>query len=154
METPSVDLTPGNSANKGANNWQMLYILTEHWQSDLAFFKDELRFFQSLIDKYFFSLIDKENIDKTRLVVADLSKLENRRTDLERSMEQHLKHLGDLLENPFPFSAQHYRDEHTRLGVVLAEYVKNFQQTKREIFAFVEHVMESEKAKHLLPRHN
>ncbi len=154
METQPVNSSPGNSINKGTNNWQTLYILTEHWQSDLIFFKDELRFFRSLIDKHFLSLIDEKNIDKTRLLVNALSNLENQRAALQRNVKEHLKHLGNLLENPFPYNAQHYRAEHTRLEVVVAEYFKNFRQTKKEIFAFVEQVMESEKAKHLLPRNN
>ena len=154
MDTKAVNSNPGNSINKGANNWQMLYILTEHWQSDLAFFEDELRFFRSLVDKYFFSLIDEETIAKTRLLVAGLSSLEKRRASLERKIQEHLKHLANFLENPFPYNAKHFRDEHARLEVVVAAYLKNFRQTKKDIFGFVEHVMESEKAKHLLLRHN
>lgn len=45
------------------NSWQEMYIITERWQSDLAFFNDELSFFRKLINKYLLWLVDEKNIE-------------------------------------------------------------------------------------------
>lgn len=34
-------------------SWQQMFILAEHWQSDLAFFQDEIHFMRALIDRHF-----------------------------------------------------------------------------------------------------
>ncbi len=46
--------------------WQELHALTSHWQSDMIFFSDELRFIDRVIDKYFTSLVDKDHIEITK----------------------------------------------------------------------------------------
>ena len=33
-------------------SWEQLYVLTEHWKSDLVFYHKDLRFLHLLIDKY------------------------------------------------------------------------------------------------------
>ena len=53
--------------------WQELHALTIHWQSDVTFFGDELRFIDLLIDKYFTTLVDKNHIAITKDVTAKLS---------------------------------------------------------------------------------
>ncbi len=133
-----------------SDNWKMLYILTEHWQSDLRFFEDELRFLRDLIDKYFFRLIDEANMEKTRKHVTRLAKLETQRAILSRSVTRHLQHLANFLENPFPYNTQSYRDEHAKLEIGVVEYLKNFRQMKRDIFGLLNTVMESEKTNPLL----
>ena len=44
-------------------SWEQLYVLTEHWKSDLVFYHKDLRFLHLLIDKYFMWISNKENID-------------------------------------------------------------------------------------------
>lgn len=49
---------------KGDFSWtaeyQQLYILSEHWLSELQFYKDELKFLNHLIDKYFIKIAKKK----------------------------------------------------------------------------------------------
>lgn len=47
-------------------DWQGLYVLTGHWKSDLEFYRDDLKFLQQLIDKYFIWMVRKENLDEVR----------------------------------------------------------------------------------------
>jgi hypothetical protein len=41
-------------------DWQKLYILTEHWKSDLLFYKQDLKFLHHFIDKYFLRISKRE----------------------------------------------------------------------------------------------
>lgn len=131
---------------------QALFAITKHWVSDLQFFDDELAFFRNLIDKYFLWLIGEKNIEDTRLVTTALVKLENQRLILEQNVSQHLHHLANLLENPFPHDAQECKVEHAALENSMAAFMKDFRNIKKEVFKVSEHAIVSEKARHLLGR--
>lgn len=53
-------------------DWQELYVLTEHWKSNLLFYTDDLKFLNHLIDKYFMWMTKKENIDLVRETEVNL----------------------------------------------------------------------------------
>ncbi|HEY0653016.1 MAG TPA: hypothetical protein VGD65_07805 [Chryseosolibacter sp.] len=129
---------------------QQMYIVSERWQSDLVFFYDELNFLRKLIDKYFMWLIDDDNIESTRKLASELAKLEKRRYTILQRLDQHRRHLANLVENPFSHSSQECRDEYSELEVLFAGLAKEFRQVKKDVFALTEHVIESEKAKRLL----
>ena len=138
------------AGNPPEREWGALFILAEHWQTDLKFYADESQFLRSLIDKYFMWLIDEKYIEETRKMASKLMKLSGRRSLVEQNVAEHLKHLGNLIQNPFPYDAQAYRDEHARLESSLADFLKEFRIIKKEIFLLTEQVIESEKVKHLL----
>lgn len=131
-------------------NWMGLFVLTEHWQSDLIFFADEMRFFRSLIDRHFMVLIEQENIEKTRAIALSLADLENEKLRLEQKTAGHLKHLSALIENSFSHDSQIIKDEHKEMEIAMADFARRFRLVKKDIFKLTEHVMESEKARHLL----
>jgi uncharacterized protein (DUF3820 family) len=54
--------------------YQQLYILAEHWKSDLEFYKDDLRFLHHLIDEYFVWFAHK-HLNEMRNLAGRLSKL-------------------------------------------------------------------------------
>ncbi|WP_299524390.1 hypothetical protein [uncultured Lutibacter sp.] len=49
-------------------NGQELYILTEHWKSDMLFYKEDLNFLNHLIDKYFIWISKKEDADLVKKI--------------------------------------------------------------------------------------
>lgn len=134
------------------NEWNGFFLMTKHWISDLKFFADELRFLGSLIDKYFMSMIEGENLEAARLITGNLSKVEKRRETLEARFAKHMQHMTELVENPFPQNTQEYRDEHAILELTMADFVKDLRGLKTEIFQLTEKIIESEKARHLLGR--
>jgi hypothetical protein len=146
---PNLVVAPGETYHE-VTTWIALSVVTEHWQSDLKFFQDELRFLRTLINKYFVWLIEEENIDKTRRLAARLTEIDHQRTSFEKELDKHLKHLHALLENPFAHDAHEIRQEHEKLEDGYANFVKDFRALKRETFKLTEHVIESEKAQHLL----
>lgn len=131
-------------------SWMELYVLTGHWQSDLKFFQDELRFLNILIDKYLVKLIEEDNVSKVTPLTLALSRLEARNREIGASVTKHLRHIQELIENPFSNDSQHTKDEHLTLEGALVDFVKDFRLTKREIFVSTEQILKSEKAKHLL----
>jgi hypothetical protein len=130
--------------------WQELHVLTAHWQSDIIFFEDELRFLNLLFDKYFSALIDKENIEKTKVVAARLADIKTKHGSVAQRITRHLHHIEELMINPFAQDASAFRDEHAALEDDLAGFVKAFKDVKHDVFELTERIARTEKAKHLI----
>ena len=130
--------------------WQELHALTTHWQSDMVFFGDELRFIDLLIDKYFTSLVDKENIAVTKDVAAKLSDIKKTYESLYQKVLKHLRHIENLMVNPFGLDASTFRNEHAILEDELVAFVKNFRDVKQRVFQLTDRVVKTEKQKHLI----
>ena len=131
-------------------NWQELYILTEHWKSDLLFYRDDLKFLNHLIDKYFIWLTKKENLDQVREIVEGLVETDKLCSTLLLQVNKHLSHLAGLIDNPFKYDSHKFRTEHQILEDKLADFVKTFRANRKKVFAVTEHVIESEKLEHLI----
>ncbi len=131
-------------------SFENLYILTEHWKSDIDFYRDELRFLHTLIDKYFIWMIKEGNISKVQSLSNKLSKIIDQKKELFNTINKHLLHLEELIENSFSHDEKMFRDEHEILEDEFTEFVKNFKVLKKEIFAITEHVIEDEKLQYLL----
>lgn len=132
--------------------WQELHVLTSHWQSDMAFFDDELRFIDILFDKYFNALIDPENMDTTKSIAAKLSNLKSSREMLASRIAEHLHNIKELMTNNASQDAVAFREEHGRLEDDLTDFVKTFRAVKRDIFELTERIARTEKSKHLISR--
>jgi paraquat-inducible protein B len=132
--------------------WEELHVLTTHWQSDMAFFEDELRFIDVLFDKYFNSLIDPENMDKTKAIATNLSHVKSSRESLSSRIAGHLRHIKELMTNTLTQDEAMFRQEHGRLEDDLTEFVKSFRKVKQEIFQLTESIARTEKAKHLISK--
>lgn len=130
--------------------WEELYVLTQHWKSDLDFYKDEMQFLNNLINKYFIWMTKDENIDKVRLMVVNLSKLEKQRILLATDIKKHLSHIAGIMESAFTHNEQAFRDEHAALEEKMVLLIKDIRKVKKEVFAITEHIMESERLQHLL----
>ena len=68
-------------------NWEELYILTKHWKSDLLFYKDDLKFLNHLIDKYFIWISKKEDSDAVRSIGKSIVKTNKLCSDLLKRVE-------------------------------------------------------------------
>jgi cysteinyl-tRNA synthetase len=149
MQT-STKIDTLTTTDPAENEWKRLFVITEHWRSDVTFFSDELQFLKGLMDKYFMTLIKEQNIDTTKATVHKLTKLENKRNNFEQKMDRHFNHIISLVENPFPHDAQVYRDEHAKLALAMADFEKDFRELKKEIFQLAKEIINTEKSRHLL----
>ena len=131
---------------------QELHVLTSHWQSDMAFFADELRFIDVLFDKYFNALIDPENIGKTKAIGSRLSTLKTDRERLSSRISEHLHNIKELMTSTPARDAEILREEHIGLEDDLSEFIKIFRVVKREIFELTERIARTEKARHLISK--
>ncbi len=125
-------------------DWQELYILTEHWKSDLLFYKDDLKFLDHLIDKYFIWISKKENIDLVREIELSLLKIEKQCASLLKGVNKHLSHLAELIDDPFKYDSHVFRTEHEKLEDDIADFVKSFRKNRKDVFAITEYIIDTE----------
>jgi len=126
-------------------NWKELYVLTEHWKSDLNFYKDDLRFLKFLIKKYFIWLTIEENLSDVKIIGKSLHETEDVCKNLIEKVNKHLIQLGHLSEDTDLESARIFRIEHEHLEDELAEFVKTFRINRKKVFKITEHIVDSEK---------
>lgn len=132
------------------NLWPSLYAVTQHWQSDVKFFEDELSFFRLLIDKHLALLIDSKNIEQTRTMVSHVVNLEKDRISLAEKISLYIEHITRLIENPFAQNTQGHKEDHGKLENDFAAFVKKFRAVKSEVFKLTERIIHSEKVKRLI----
>lgn len=125
-------------------DWQLLYILTEHWKSDLEFYNDDIKFLRHLIDKYFMWISKKENIDMVREIEVGLLDMDNESSTLIHKVNKHLHHLSELIDNPFTYDSHKFRTEHEKLEDDLAKFGKDFRKNRKEVFTITEHIIDVE----------
>jgi hypothetical protein len=124
--------------------WSKLYILAEHWQSDLKFFRDELRFLNRIIKRFLLWLNEDENILSTRSLINRITDTENHRRTLDEHVAKHMLHIRELMENPFVYDETRVEDEHLAMEKEFSGFVKNFRTLKSDVFKEAEHVIERE----------
>ena len=124
--------------------WNELYAITQHWRSDLEFYRDDLRFLHHLIDKYFMWITKPENLLMVRELKAGLLELGKRSTDLLEKAEKHLIQLGNLVEDPNRKDAGVTKTEHEHLEEEMTDFVKSFRKNRKEVFTITEYIIDSE----------
>ncbi len=125
-------------------DWQQLYILTEHWKSDLDFFKEDLEFLNNIISKFFIWISKKDNIDLVREIEVGLLELNKKCAVILKQVNKHLHHLAELIDNPFTYDSHKFRTEHEQLEDDIAMFVKDFRKNRKEVFTISEHVIDRE----------
>ena len=133
---------------KGDFTWtaeyRELYILTEHWLSDLQFHKQDLHFLYHLVDKYFIWLTHEENLGEMRKLSNGLSQTKRDCDKLLEKTSKHLTHLAELIDDPFKYDSHKFRTEHEELENEITSFVKKFRKIKKETFTDIEPVVERE----------
>ena len=125
-------------------NWEELYILTKHWKSDLQFYKDDLKFLDHLIDKYFIWISKKEDRNAVQSIGKGIVKTNKICANLLKRAEKHLTHLANLIENPFKYDSYQFRTEHQQLEDDITNFVKIFRDNRKEVFEVTSLVVESD----------
>ena len=131
-------------------SWGELYVLTEHWQSDLEFYGDEIKFLQNLMSKYFLQLVQEENAEHLQDLVGRLLGIDKSHVSLKDKTIQHLSHLVEVVKDSNSSQGQQFRDEHADLEDGFTIFVNDFKTLKKDVFKVTEHILHTEKFRHLL----
>lgn len=103
-----------------------------------------------MLDKYFIWINDDNNVLHVEKLAVKIDKLEFKRNDINLRTIKHLRHIEEIIENEFAYSAQSFRDEHEKLEEEIVSFHKEFKQLKQEVYRVTEYILESENIAHHL----
>lgn len=113
----------------------VLHFDSEEWLSNIAFYKDETRFFADLIEK-------RKTNDAAQTAYGQI--LENLDTVhkelfdyLENDIIEHEKLLSRLELGEKGLADADYRDKHRQLKQRMEGFTNNFRQFKKMVFGYV-----------------
>jgi len=131
-------------------NWQELYVLTEHWKSDLLFYRDDLKFLNKLLQRYFIWITKEDNLDAVRVLGQGIMNHSAYCNKLLERIKEHLSHLAGIMDEPFKNDANAFRIEHQGLEDDISLFVKEVREIRKKVFSLTERVLDSEHLEHLL----
>ncbi len=139
---------PSNYLEHASN--EELYLLVKNWQSDLEFYQGEMRFFGTLLDKYFQWLVKDEELSYLRQLALRIASLQEKHSELSEKLQLQLQQYEKLLEAPPTKNGHNHRLEFEKLEDYLAAFVKSLRAVKSELFTTTERVIKEENIKRLL----
>ena len=147
MKLPDKKLNP--SADKKPD-WQELYVLTQHWRSDLEFYKDDLLFLHHLVDKYFIWITKSENLEMVKEIMIQIQSLEKQCRDLITGVGEHMHNLAQLANESVEQSLSKITEDHIVLETSIYNFVKDFRANRKEVFRITEYIIDSEELTNLM----
>lgn len=137
-------IIPSKSDFDYNEEYQKLYTLTGHWQSDLEFYKIALLFLYYLIDKYFVWFAHKDHHDEMTNLASRLYEVVTVCDTLLEKTSKTLSHLAELIDEPFKYDFHKCRTEHKELENEIVSFIKKFRDIKTETFVVAEQVIQQE----------
>ncbi len=131
-------------------NLEGIYALTEHWQSDLLYFADEIQFMKILMEKYFLWFIEEINIEYSRVLADKITELDKRRSEMIKKVAGHQKDISRQIQNNEKGVSPEILDNHEELEVLWSKFIKDFRAVKKEMFRLAEEGLNLNKGSHLL----
>ena len=132
------------------DKWQGLYQRAEGWQSNLAFHRDELRFFKRILDKYFILLISDTKLDEMRKMSVDTAHKENEVQKLASDCKILFRNIGEFIDLKSSHNEEALRQDFNALERGCNEFETSFKELKTLVFKITEHMLRSEKLKRFL----
>ncbi len=137
MKTYKIIIEKSNYLHK--SSWEELFVITEYWQSDILYFKNEIRFLQGIINKYFPQLLKHKSIISLNPLDEHFIHMQ----ELTQGFKKHRKHIEELIDNPFAYDEDKFRKEHEILEHKFAAFVLEFQEEKEQIYRVIKKTSDS-----------
>lgn len=131
---------------------EQMYVRTEHWIQDYAFFEYEFKFLINLMDKYFVGAViaDEEKNEQLKDVVGRLVRLDEGREHLQISIKENLSYLTRLIQNKEVFDPEECRDRQSDLESDQTDFLRRYRVIKKEVFQLSEHLIQSARSRRLI----
>lgn len=133
-------------------SWEQLYILANHWKSDLEFYKEDLGFLHHLVEKYVIWITLSENLALVKSIESNQQGLKEQAEALLLRVSEHQKQLGQEVARKNRKASPSIMQEHEALEQALAMFVKQFRKNREETFKISEYIIDSESLAHIMEK--
>jgi hypothetical protein len=122
---------PVNLLEEGVDE---LHRESQQWLSDLAFWKDEVAFYDGLIVRKTLHKIPSKEKDVVTQIEGDLIRITGGELEqLQQDVELHEYYLSQLLRSFRP-DEEPYREKHKTIKIRVQDFEKKFKELKTRIF--------------------
>ncbi|WP_052188098.1 hypothetical protein [Cellulophaga sp. Hel_I_12] len=145
--------TEKNTAKKNLDKnelWYPWFVLTNHWKSDVEFYREDLRFLLHLMSTYAIWISKSENVKMVEELKNKLLHLKAITKNLITKISTYNLQLGYLVEGSFKMDAETIKTDHEHLATELVEFVKQFRKNRKEVFATSKYIINDEELTHIL----
>jgi hypothetical protein len=112
--------------------WEELFRRTESWKNELAFYEDELHFFEDLI-----SLNETDSDKNIQQLKQSISDAFLQLKSLMIQTDQHLAHIGKIIKESDNNDDLLFREEHNVLEDNIIAFERFFRDLKQKLFKTV-----------------
>ena len=120
----------------------LLYNSNE-WKSEVEMWKQELKFFQKLLDKYASKMTTVEQKQKMDHFQNLIIYYDGELLDFfKQKARRHAKYLAEHVENNRPLDKNEYHEKFGAVNAQLNAFGSEFRKYKKEFFQFMENALE------------
>jgi hypothetical protein len=123
---------------------QELYILSNHWISDIHFEEDEIRFLKKVINDYLLPGLKNEQLNKIVEFNKTLTQEDVNISSLKSKITELLKFIGSLINDSNSEVSIDLIEKFAVLEAEMKTLFESVKQVKKLLFSFSEEVMKTE----------
>ncbi len=144
--------------NTSSQQHQLLSELNElhqqnkQWLSEVNFLEDEIKIFRKIYDQFFSAALKEDQLHEIQHLNFRLNALETHRKELKNLVNHHQSLLEMTISNPEKAIGFDLIEDHTKIINDIKALFATDISVKKELYAFIEGLLEKEKASHLLSR--
>jgi hypothetical protein len=123
---------------------QELYILSNHWISDIHFEEDEIRFLKKIINNYLVPGLKSGQLDEIADFNKTLTRQDENIANLKNKIAGLLKFIGGLVNDSNAEIRIDLVEKFAALEAEMKTLFESVKQVKKSLFSFTEEVMKTE----------
>ena len=132
-----------NSEILSEQSLESLLYNSNEWKSEVEMWKQELKFFQKLLDKYASKMTTVEQKQKMDHFQNLIIYYDGELLDFfKQKARRHAKYLAEHVENNRPLNKDEYNEKFGSVNTQLNAFSSEFRKYKKEFFQFMEEVLE------------
>jgi len=136
--------SPTDAFNKPID-WQDYYSKCADIKSDLAFYTDDIRFLQQLLDKYFQEMAKTENLDEIREILMRFQDLCFIHGQLKKRLKDQQHNLVGIIKGAPEVSPDKLISEQSIIKKQFVLFEVGFKTVKKEMLTMADDVLEVRK---------
>lgn len=124
-------------------DWQKMFLRTTTWKTDLLFYKQDLRFVQLVLNRYFGTGSDIKKVTIEPDKEINIEHLHRYCNTLIQETNYHIKELAVLIKDPFKHRYTDFQRENKYLKDDIANFAKTLRRLRKDVFHITEAVLEN-----------
>lgn len=113
--------------------------------SEVAFYKDDIKFIEVLINRFLKDMLKHENLDELRESMMRLQTLKTKCNTLLENLKQHRQNLDKISDMENEINVSKFETSQNNLKENVTTFRLEFQNVKQEIYRFADDYLEIKK---------